>query len=62
MLQLMLNHSGGDQSGKWMSSFYLCCAAILFALGLWLLLEPAAAHGQSMRDNVIAGNADVRSA
>jgi hypothetical protein len=49
----MLN-PGKDRPGKLKSCAYLCCAMILFALGLWLLLEPIRAHGQSLRDNVIA--------
>jgi hypothetical protein len=46
------------QPGKWKSRFYLCCAAILFALGVWLLIAPAKAHGQSLRDNGFALRAD----
>ncbi|WP_348264130.1 hypothetical protein P8935_06240 [Telmatobacter sp. DSM 110680] len=42
------------QSSKWTSRFYLCCAAILFALGVWLLIAPAKARGQSLSDNGFA--------
>ncbi len=52
----MLN-PGKVQPGKLKSCVYLCCAAILFALGVWLLLEPSSARGQSMRDNGFARNA-----
>jgi hypothetical protein len=46
---------GKGPSSKLKSCVYLCCAVILFAVGLWLLLEPDRAHGQSLRDNVVAG-------
>jgi hypothetical protein len=42
------------QSSKWVSRFYICCAAILFALGVWLLIAPSKAHGQQLRDNDFA--------
>jgi hypothetical protein len=42
------------QSSKWTSRFYLCCAAVLFALGVWLLIAPAKARGQSLSDNGLA--------
>gem|GEM_PF-5094551 len=47
-----------DQSGKWISRFYLFFAAILFALGVWLLIAPLNARGQSLRDNGCAVKAD----
>jgi hypothetical protein len=43
-----------SQSGKWTSRFYVCCAAILFALGVWLLIAPTQARGQGLRDNGFA--------
>ncbi|MGA9584013.1 MAG: hypothetical protein WBQ95_01735 [Terracidiphilus sp.] len=58
----MTRRSGTEQTGKLKSFVYLSCAAILFVLGLWLLLEPAGARGQSMRDNGCARNADALSA
>ena len=51
----MLN-PGKGQSGKLRSYLYLCCAVILFVVGIWLLVEPVRSHGQSLRDNVVAGN------
>jgi type II secretory pathway component PulM len=32
----------------------VCCALILFVLGLWLLVEPLQAHGRDLIDNVDA--------
>jgi hypothetical protein len=43
-----------DQSGRWTARLYLCCAAILFALGVWLLIAPLKARGQRLRDNGFA--------
>jgi hypothetical protein len=51
----MLN-PGKGQSGKLRSYLYLCCAVILFVVGIWLLVEPVRSHGQSLRDNVVAGS------
>jgi hypothetical protein len=45
------------KSSKWTSRFYLCCAAILFALGVWLLFAPSKARSQSLRDNGFAAKA-----
>jgi hypothetical protein len=53
MRRIQMRQSSG-QSGKWTSRFYLCCAAILFALGVWLLIAPAKARGQSLSDNGFA--------
>jgi hypothetical protein len=34
----------------------VCCALVLFILGVWLLIEPVQAHDAKLMDNVDANN------
>lgn len=37
----------------------VCCALILFVLGVWLLIEPVKARGAEKVDNVLAADASL---
>lgn len=40
----------------------VCCALILFVLGVWLLIEPVKAQGTEKGDNVVAASAYIAGA
>lgn len=47
-------HTGRSIEGRLKNVLMVCCALILFVLGVWLLLEPVQAHGSNLIDNVDA--------
>lgn len=48
------NGIGVRREGRVKGILVVCCALILFVMGVWLLIEPAQAHGTNLIDNVDA--------
>jgi sulfite exporter TauE/SafE len=49
-----LGHSDKATEGRLRDVLMVCCAVVLFVLGVWLLIEPKQAHGSILIDNVDA--------
>jgi hypothetical protein len=54
------NHDVPSRAERIKRGLMAWCAFLLFVLGVWLLVEPAQAHGSEKVDNVVATIASPR--